>query len=65
MIHTFSFKDNYYIYDVGSGSLHLCDKKTADYLAHGEGQNVDISYLSPEDIDAIEEDIRALEEQGL
>ena len=65
MYHVFKYKNYNYIYDVGSGSLHSCDQKTADYLAHGEGQNVDISYLSQADIDAIAEDVRALEEQGL
>ena len=65
MYHVFKYKNYNYIYDVGSGSLHSCDQKTADYLAHGEGQNVDISYLSQADINAIEEDVRALEEQGL
>ena len=30
MIHVFNYKDKNYIYDVGSGSLHECDKKTAD-----------------------------------
>ena len=65
MYHVFKYKNYNYIYDVGSGSLHSCDQKTADYLAHGEGQNVDISYLSQTDIDAIAEDVRALEEQGL
>ena len=32
MIHVFNYKDKNYIYDVGSGSLHECDKATADYL---------------------------------
>ena len=32
MIHIFNFKNFYYIYDSGSGSLHECDKDTALYL---------------------------------
>ena len=32
MVHVFNFKDYYYIYDSGSGSLHECDKDTALYL---------------------------------
>ena len=32
MIHVFNYKDKNYIYDVGSGALHECDKPTADYF---------------------------------
>ena len=46
MIHVFNYRDKNYIYDVGSGSLHECDKTTADYLrAKEEGQPVDITYI--------------------
>ncbi len=65
MIHVFKYKDYNYIYDTGSGSLHSCDDKTADYLAKAEGQDVDISYLTEEDIAAIKADVAALESQGL
>ena len=65
MIHVFKYKDYNYIYDTGSGSLHSCDDKTADYLAKAEGQDVDISYLTEEDIAEIKADIAALESQGL
>ena len=40
MIHIFSYHDHYYIYDVGSGSLHECDEKTARVL---EGDKTDVS----------------------
>ena len=65
MVHVFKYKDINYIYDTGSGSLHSCDKKTADYLAHEEGQDVDISYLTDEDIASIKSDVAELEKQGL
>ena len=65
MYHVFSFKNNNYIYDVGSGSLHMCDKKTADYLAEREGQAVDASYLSAEDVAAIQRDLAELKDGGL
>ena len=49
MIHVFQYRDKNYIYDVGSGSLHECDKPTADYLkANYEDQEVDITYPNPE-----------------
>ena len=65
MFHIFKYKDINYIYDTGSGSLHTCDSKTADYLAKAEGQDVDISYLTTEDIAQIESDVAALESEGL
>ena len=65
MVHVFNYKNNHYIYDTGSGSLHSCDKKTADYLAREEGQDVDISYLTDEDMASIKSDVAELEKQGL
>ena len=65
MFHIFNYKNNNYIYDPGSGSLHTCDDKTALYLAHEEGQDVDISSLTEEDIASIKADVAELEAQGL
>ena len=66
MIHVFNYHDKNYIYDVGSGSLHECDKPTADYLkAKEEGQAVDISYITDEQIREILADVEGLKEQGL
>ena len=63
MIHVFSYRDKNYIYDVGSGSLHECDKTTADYLkAKEEGQDVDITYISDEEIKNILADVEGLKE---
>ena len=59
MIHIFSYHDHYYIYDVGSGSLHECDEKTARVL---EGDKTDVS---DEELKAILEDAEALKEQGV
>ena len=51
MIHVFSYRDKNYIYDVGSGALHECDKPTADYLkAKEEGADIDITYISDEQV---------------
>lgn len=47
MIHVFSYRDKNYIYDVGSGSLHECDKTTADYLKAKEEGRTWISRTFP------------------
>ncbi len=66
MIHVFNYKDKNYIYDVGSGALHECDKPTADYLkAKEEGADIDITYLTDEQIAEVLADTQALKEQGL
>ena len=66
MIHVFNYRDKNYIFDVGSGSLHECDKATADFLkAKEEGQDVDISYITDEQIQEILSDVSLLKEQGL
>lgn len=64
MIHVFNYKDTHYIYDSGSGSLHECDKDTADYLkAKYEGGEQ--PFLSAEKIAEIQADIKSLEDNGL
>jgi len=65
MVHVFNYKNYNYIYDVGSGSLHECDKATADYILHKQGKAVDISYISQQQIAEIEKDIAILKDQGL
>ena len=66
MIHVFNYRDKNYIYDVGSGSLHECDRKTADYLkAKEEGLPVDISYITDEEIKDVLSDVEGLKAQGL
>ena len=64
MVHVFNYKDHNYIYDSGSGSLHECDKDTADYLkAKCEGGAMPA--LSEAKIAEIEADIAALKDKGL
>ncbi len=66
MIHVFAYKNKRYIYDVGSGSLHECDGATADYLkATYEDKDIDITYLTDEQIKEAILDTQALKEQGL
>ena len=64
MIHVFNYKNAHYVYDVGSGSLHECDKDTAEYLkAKYEGGQAPA--LSKEKIAEIQRDIDELEKNGL
>ena len=66
MIHVFNYRDKNYIYDVGSGSLHECDKPTADYLKAKElGQDVDITYLSDAQVAEILSDVDELTKAGV
>ena len=59
MVHVFHFKNNYYIYDTGSGSLHACDKNTAAYL---QGEPIDVS---EDELKEILDDVQSLKESGL
>ena len=66
MIHIFNYRDKNYIYDTGSGALHECDKPTAEYLKAKElGEDIDITYITDEQIAEIVGDVAALKEQGL
>ena len=66
MIHVFSYRDKNYIYDVGSSALHECDKATADFLKAKEmGQDVDLTYISDEQIQEILSDVDGLRKEGL
>lgn len=63
MIHIFNYKENYYIYDVGSGSLHECDKDTADYLKAKYEGGTPVE-LPAEKVKEIIGDIEALRAEG-
>lgn len=66
MIHVFSYRDKNYIYDVGSGSLHECDLPTADYIkAKTLNEDIDVTYLTDEQIQETIQDIQGLKDAGL
>ena len=65
MVHVFSYRDKNYIFDTGSSSLHECDGKTADYLRAQSGEEVDITYITDEELREIVSDIDALRDGGL
>ena len=64
MIHVFNYKDTYYVYDVGSGSLHECDEDTAEYLK-GKYEGGEKPRLSPEKTAEIEREVQPLIDSGL
>lgn len=63
MVHVFRYKDINYVYDTGSGSLHVCDDKTAEYLSARE--KGEVCELTDEKVDRIKREVGELEEQGL
>ena len=65
MVHVFNFKDNYYIFDTGSSSLHECDEKCALILREKLGEKVDTSAITPEERKEYEADLAELQAQGL
>ncbi len=64
MIHVFSYKNKNYIYDSGSGSLHECDKQTADYVRFKYENGAPVT-LTKEKIAEIENDLTSLAGEGL
>ena len=64
MIHVFNYKSEYFIYDSGSGSLHECDRETAEYLK-SEYEGGSAPALSEEKIAQIRSEIQELEKEGL
>lgn len=64
MVHVFSYKDKNYIYDSGSGSLHECDKDTADYVKY-KYEGGDKACLTEEKVAKIEKDLTLLKSEGL
>lgn len=65
MVHVFQYKDNYYIFDSGSSSLHACDEKAALLLREKLGEKVDTSFISAEEREEYERDFSELREEGL
>ncbi len=64
MIHVFTYKNTHYIYDSGSGSLHECDKETADYVKAKYEEGKEVSFPR-EKVNQIENDLAPLKADGL
>ncbi len=60
MIHTFNFKDDYFVYDVESGSLHEIDKLIFDIL-----KNNDLANYDKKEVEEAKAEIETLKANGL
>ncbi len=65
MVHCFSFDNDYYLYDVASGSLHQCDALTCEVIKKMQGLPYNFAGVDQSVIDEIENEILELKEQGL
>ena len=65
MVHCFSFDNDYYLYDVASGSLHKCDALTCQVINKIQGLPYYFGDVEQEVINEIESEILALKQQGL
>ncbi len=65
MVHTFKYQENYYIYDTGSGALHICDENASLLLKEKQGEKVDTSHISRIERAEYEKTFDALKKQGL
>ena len=52
MVHVFDYKNKHYVYDTGSGSLHECDERTAQYLRDGSVELTEEELLQLEELKA-------------
>lgn len=65
MVHCFSFDNEYYLYDVASGSLHKCDALTCQVINKMQGLPYDFGGVEQSVIEEIESEIKELKEQGV
>lgn len=65
MVHTFQFEDNYYIYDVESGSFLKADKLMHLLVSEINGQKPDFSEYSEHEIAEAKAELDKAAEQGL
>ena len=65
MVHCFSFDNEYYLYDVASGSLHKCDALTCQVINKMQGLAYDFGGIEDSVITEIENEILELKEQGV
>ncbi len=65
MVHCFSFDNDYYLYDVTSGSLHKCDALTCQVINKMQGLPYDFGGVEESVISEIEGEINELKAEGL
>lgn len=65
MVHTFEIDGNYYLFDVGSGALHICDALTSEVVKKMQGLPNDVHGAEDSAVAEIEEEINRLKEEGI
>ena len=60
MVHTFAIDGNYYLFDVGSGALHICDALTSEVVKKMQGEPYDFRGADESAVREIEEEILRL-----
>ncbi|MBO5927262.1 MAG: thioether cross-link-forming SCIFF peptide maturase, partial [Clostridia bacterium] len=65
MVHTFEIDGNYYLFDVESSSLHVCDSLVSQVVKKINGETYDFFGADEKAVAEIEEEILALKEQGV
>ena len=60
MVHCFSFDNDYYLYDVASGSLHKCDALTCQVINKMQGLPYDFAGVDSSVTDESEKEIPTL-----
>lgn len=65
MVHTFEIDGNYYLFDVGSGALHICDALTSEVVKKMQGLPYDVHGAEDSAVAEIEVEINRLKEEGI
>ena len=65
MVHTFNIDGKYYLFDVESTSLHVCDKLTTEVVKKINGEEYDLDGVDVSVVKEIEEEIEELKKSGV
>ena len=65
MVHTFEIDGIYYLFDVESSALHVCDALTTQVINKMQGKPYFLEGADPEVVEEITADIKELTEHGL
>lgn len=65
MVHTFDVSGRFYLYDTGSGALHICDELTCEVIKKMQGLSYDLKGVEGSVIAEIESEIAALKKNGV
>lgn len=65
MVHTFSVDGNYYLFDVESGALHICDALTSEVVKKINGEQFCLDGVDESLVKDIENEIDTLKKEGV